>query len=294
MPQFAAPRTVRAEDLSTGAWLIATGLFKKIVIADNLSPLVDTVFAPDFRASGGDVLLASYAFALQIYGDFAGYSDMARGLSQLFGIELNVNFRFPYAVTNPREFWRHWHISLSTWLRDYLYKPLGGSRGGTWATNRNLLVTMVLGGLWHGAAWSFVLWGAYQGLWLVAHRGYESWRGVRTAPPLARDRRVARHDPSGVLRLAAVPRPLVRPDSDDDIGARHRLADQRRRGGVGLGAGRLRAAAGAAARLRMVEGRSAGRAEAAAGPALRRLRRGVLPDPAVRVVRRRPVHLLQF
>ncbi len=180
MPQFAAPRTVRAEDLSIGAWLIATGLFKKIVIADNLSPLVDTVFAPDFRAAGGDVLLASYAFALQIYGDFAGYSDMARGLSQLFGIELNVNFRFPYAVTNPREFWRHWHISLSTWLRDYLYKPLGGSRGGTWATNRNLLVTMVLGGLWHGAAWSFVLWGAYQGVWLVAHRGYEAWRGVRT------------------------------------------------------------------------------------------------------------------
>jgi alginate O-acetyltransferase complex protein AlgI len=179
MPQFAAPRTVRAADLSTGAWLIATGLFKKIVVADNLSPMVDAVFAPEFRAAGGDVVIATYAFALQIYGDFAGYSDMARGLSQLFGIELNVNFRFPYFVTNPREFWRHWHISLSTWLRDYLYKPLGGSRGGTWATNRNLLITMVLGGLWHGAAWSFVLWGAYQGVWLVAHRGYEAWRGAR-------------------------------------------------------------------------------------------------------------------
>ena len=168
----------RASDLTTGGWLIATGLFKKIVVADNLSPLVDAVFAPAFPAAGGDVLIATYAFALQIYGDFAGYSDMARGISQLFGIELNVNFRFPYAVTNPREFWRHWHISLSTWLRDYLYKPLGGSRGGTWATNRNLLITMVLGGLWHGAAWSFVLWGAYQGAWLVAHRGYEAWRGV--------------------------------------------------------------------------------------------------------------------
>ncbi|HWJ56286.1 MAG TPA: MBOAT family protein, partial [Vicinamibacterales bacterium] len=179
MPQFAAPRTIRPADLSTGAWLIATGLFKKIVVADNLSPMVDAVFAPDFPAAGGDVLIASYAFALQIYGDFAGYSDMARGLSQLFGIELNVNFRFPYAVTNPREFWRHWHISLSTWLRDYLYKPLGGSRGGRWATSRNLLITMVLGGLWHGAAWSFVLWGAFQGAWLVVHRGYDAWRGVR-------------------------------------------------------------------------------------------------------------------
>jgi alginate O-acetyltransferase complex protein AlgI len=179
MPQFAAPRTIRREDLSIGAWLIATGLFKKIVVADNLSPMVDAVFAPEFRAAGGDVLVATYAFALQIYGDFAGYSDMARGLSQLFGIELNVNFRFPYFVTNPREFWRHWHISLSTWLRDYLYLPLGGSRHGTWATNRNLLITMVLGGLWHGAAWSFVLWGLYQGVWLVAHRGYEAVRGVR-------------------------------------------------------------------------------------------------------------------
>jgi alginate O-acetyltransferase complex protein AlgI len=179
MPQFATPRIVRREDLVSGSWLIATGLFKKIVVADNLSPMVDAIFDPAFPAGGGDVLLASYAFALQIYGDFAGYSDMARGISQWFGIELNVNFRFPYAVTNPREFWRHWHISLSTWLRDYLYKPLGGSRGGAWATNRNLLITMVLGGLWHGAAWSFVLWGAYQGLWLVAHRGYEAWRGVR-------------------------------------------------------------------------------------------------------------------
>jgi alginate O-acetyltransferase complex protein AlgI len=178
MPQFAAPRTIRREDLATGGWLIATGLFKKIVVADNLSPMVDAVFDPAFPSAGGDVLIASYAFALQIYGDFAGYSDMARGLSQWLGIELNVNFRFPYTVTNPREFWRHWHISLSTWLRDYLYKPLGGSRGGAWLTNRNLLITMVLGGLWHGAAWSFVLWGAYQGAWLVLHRGYEAWRGV--------------------------------------------------------------------------------------------------------------------
>jgi len=172
MPQFAAPRTIRPADLSTGAWLIATGLFKKIVIADNLSPMVDAVFAPAFPAAGGDVLIACYAFALQIYGDFAGYSDMARGLSQLLGIELNVNFRFPYAVTNPREFWRHWHISLSTWLRDYLYIPLGGNRRGERRTYVNLMAVMLLGGLWHGASWTFVGWGLYHGLLLAAFRSF--------------------------------------------------------------------------------------------------------------------------
>jgi len=180
MPQFAAPRTIRPADLSTGAWLIATGLFKKIVIADNLSPMVDAVFAPAFPAAGGDVLIACYAFALQIYGDFAGYSDMARGLSQLLGIELNVNFRFPYTVTNPREFWRHWHISLSTWLRDYLYVSLGGNRGGTVRTMVNLMITMLLGGLWHGAAWTFVLWGAFHGAWLAIHRVVARARPPRT------------------------------------------------------------------------------------------------------------------
>jgi alginate O-acetyltransferase complex protein AlgI len=121
------------------------------------------------------VLIATYAFAFQIYGDFAGYSNMARGISKLFGIELNVNFRFPYFVTSPREFWQHWHISLSTWLRDYLYIPLGGNRGSELATMRSLMITMILGGLWHGAAWSFVLWGAYQGLALVIGREIRIW-----------------------------------------------------------------------------------------------------------------------
>jgi alginate O-acetyltransferase complex protein AlgI len=170
LPQIAHPRRIRREDVSQGLWLIATGLFKKMFVADNMSPLVDAIFDPAHPATGLEILLGSYAFALQIYGDFAGYSDMARGLSQLMGIELNVNFRFPYFVRDAREFWRHWHISLSTWLRDYLYIPLGGSRGTSWATRRNLLVTMVLGGLWHGAAWPFVLWGAYQGALLIAYR----------------------------------------------------------------------------------------------------------------------------
>ena len=121
------------------------------------------------------MLIATYAFAFQIYGDFAGYSNMARGISKLLGIELNVNFRFPYFVTSPQEFWRHWHISLSTWLRDYLYIPLGGSRGSELATMRNLMITMLLGGLWHGAAWTFVLWGAYQGLMLAIGREIRAW-----------------------------------------------------------------------------------------------------------------------
>jgi D-alanyl-lipoteichoic acid acyltransferase DltB (MBOAT superfamily) len=111
-----------------------------------------------------------YAFAFQIYGDFAGYSNIARGTSKLMGIELIENFRFPYLVRTPQEFWRHWHISLSTWLRDYLYIPLGGNRGSEGQTQRNLFITMVLGGLWHGAAWTFVLWGVYQGLLLIAYR----------------------------------------------------------------------------------------------------------------------------
>ena len=139
-------------------------------VADNLAPLVDTAFGPSAAPSGLDVLIATVAFAFQIYGDFAGYSNMARGLSKLMGIELNVNFLFPYFVTSPQAFWRNWHISLSTWLRDYLYIPLGGNRGSSAETNRNLIVTMVLGGLWHGAAWTFVLWGLYQGVVLVFAR----------------------------------------------------------------------------------------------------------------------------
>jgi D-alanyl-lipoteichoic acid acyltransferase DltB (MBOAT superfamily) len=151
-------------------------------VADNLAPLVDTVFGPSATPTGADILVATWAFAFQIYGDFAGYSNIARGVSKLMGIELNVNFLFPYFVTSPQDFWRHWHISLSTWLRDYLYIPLGGNRLGTVKTYRNLIVTMVLGGLWHGAAWTFVLWGAYQGVMLVAGRlvgGWASRTGLR-------------------------------------------------------------------------------------------------------------------
>jgi alginate O-acetyltransferase complex protein AlgI len=170
LPQIDAPRRITREQLRDGAWLIAWGYFQKVFVADNLAALADAVFAPAAQPSGINVLVGVYAFAFQIYGDFAGYSNIARGTSKLMGIELIENFRFPYLVRTPQMFWRHWHISLSTWLRDYLYIPLGGSRGPEWKTWRNLIITMGLGGLWHGAAWTFVIWGLYHGVLLVVYR----------------------------------------------------------------------------------------------------------------------------
>ena len=173
LPQIARVRRISRIQMYEGTWLIAWGLFQKIFVADNLAPLAVQVFAPAAHPSGINVLLGAYAFAFQIYGDFAGYSNIARGTSKLMGIELIENFRFPYLVLTPQAFWRHWHISLSSWLRDYLYIPLGGSRRGAWRTRGNLLVTMLLGGLWHGAAWTFVLWGLYQGALLILYRPVE-------------------------------------------------------------------------------------------------------------------------
>jgi D-alanyl-lipoteichoic acid acyltransferase DltB (MBOAT superfamily) len=175
LPQIRRPRTISDRQLVEGLWLIGWGLFQKMFVADNLGRLVDSVYGAPAAPGGLDVLVATYAFAFQIYGDFAGYSNIARGTSKLMGIELNVNFLFPYFVISPQAFWRNWHISLSTWLRDYLYIPLGGNRGSGLATMRNLLITMVLGGLWHGAAWTFVLWGVYQGVVLVVARTLAGW-----------------------------------------------------------------------------------------------------------------------
>jgi D-alanyl-lipoteichoic acid acyltransferase DltB (MBOAT superfamily) len=176
LTQIDSPRRITRDQLRDGGWLIAWGYFQKVFVADNLAGLVNTAFDPATPQTGVNVLLGTYAFAFQIYGDFAGYSNIARGTSKLMGIELIENFRFPYFVRTPQEFWRHWHISLSTWLRDYLYIPLGGNRGGEWRTRRNLFITMVLGGLWHGAAWTFVIWGVYQGVLLIAYRTLDSWR----------------------------------------------------------------------------------------------------------------------
>jgi len=169
IPQIENPRSITEEHFTRGCFLILLGLFKKIVVADGMSPTVDSVFNSIETPNGGAIILGAYAFALQIYCDFSGYTDIARGVSKLFGIELSLNFRFPYFSSNPSEFWRRWHMSLSTWLRNYLYIPLGGNRAGPFRTKVNLMITMLLGGLWHGAAWNFILWGAYQGGLLIVN-----------------------------------------------------------------------------------------------------------------------------
>jgi D-alanyl-lipoteichoic acid acyltransferase DltB (MBOAT superfamily) len=170
IPQIQRPRAFTIDAFTRGSFLILLGLFKKIVVADGLAPTVASVFNSSVPQSAPDIVLAVYAFALQIYCDFSGYTDIARGVAKLFGIELSQNFRFPYFSSNPSEFWKRWHISLSSWLRDYLYIPLGGNRLGEARTRVNLMITMLLGGLWHGAAWNFVAWGGYQGALLVGHR----------------------------------------------------------------------------------------------------------------------------
>jgi len=170
LPQILLPRKLTLDKFYEGCYLIFWGLFQKIFVADNLARIVNPIFASSTPYNGVQVLLAIYAFTFQIFCDFAGYSNIARGLGKTMGFDIIVNFKLPYFATNPREFWQRWHISLSTWLRDYLYIPLGGSRKGELNTYRNLAITMLLGGLWHGAAWTFVIWGAYQGLLLIVHR----------------------------------------------------------------------------------------------------------------------------
>jgi alginate O-acetyltransferase complex protein AlgI len=171
LPQIQNPRIITRAGIESGAWLIFWGLFKKCVIADNLAVIVNGAFGAG-ASTGAVSLLALYAFAFQIFCDFSGYSDIARGLARWMGIELMVNFNNPYFALNPKDFWARWHISLSTWLRDYLYIPLGGNRRGRRRTYINLALTMLLGGLWHGAAWTFIAWGAFHGLLLV---GYHAW-----------------------------------------------------------------------------------------------------------------------
>jgi len=166
----------RARSMPSGAplqgalLLILQGLFKKVVLADGVAVVANEVFSNPGEYSWIGATLGVVAFGIQIYGDFSGYTDIARGVSRLFGIELVVNFKQPYLSRNITEFWRRWHISLSDWLRDYLYIPLGGNRGGLWSTLRNLMLTMLLGGMWHGASWNFVMWGGLHGAFLVVHR----------------------------------------------------------------------------------------------------------------------------
>jgi D-alanyl-lipoteichoic acid acyltransferase DltB (MBOAT superfamily) len=192
IPQIEKPRDPRRVDTSRAFYLIATGLFKKVVIANYLaSSIVDQVFAAPGQHSSLEILIAIYAYAVQIYADFSGYTDIAIGIALLLGFSFPQNFDSPYAAVSVQDFWRRWHMTLSRWLRDYVYIPLGGNRRGTVLTYRNLMLTMLIGGLWHGAAWTFVVWGALHGLALAGERW---WHGRRAAPA---------HPPSGWPRWRA-------------------------------------------------------------------------------------------
>jgi D-alanyl-lipoteichoic acid acyltransferase DltB (MBOAT superfamily) len=171
LPQLRIVRNPETIRVNRALMLIVSGLFKKVIISNMLATrLVDPVFAVPQGFARWDTLLAVYGYAAQIYCDFSGYTDIAIGCALLLGYRFPRNFNAPYTATDPQDFWRRWHISLSSWLRDYLYVPLGGSRGTPNRTMVNLMITMLLGGLWHGAAWTFVIWGALQGIYLAVHR----------------------------------------------------------------------------------------------------------------------------
>ncbi|MEG0879827.1 MAG: MBOAT family O-acyltransferase [Janthinobacterium sp.] len=183
MPQFADPANAhpRAANFAIGLSIFTIGLAKKVLIADNLSPLAIPVFAAGAEPTLIEAWIGVLAYTYQLYFDFSGYSDMAIGLSRLFGVKLPLNFNSPYKATNIADFWRRWHMTLSRFLRDYLYIPLGGSRRGQAMRYRNLMLTMLLGGLWHGAGWTFVIWGGLHGLYLVLQQAWQRAFGTVTA-----------------------------------------------------------------------------------------------------------------
>jgi alginate O-acetyltransferase complex protein AlgI len=170
-------------DVTDGLSLFVAGLFKKVAIANYLALYVDPIYAAPERYNGAALAMATFAFAWQIYCDFSGYTDMARGVARIMGLRLMLNFDHPYLATGLGDFWSRWHISLSTWFRDYLYIPLGGNRSSAWATYRNLFLTMLISGLWHGASWTFVAWGALHGLAYVMTRGMERSEWYRHGIP---------------------------------------------------------------------------------------------------------------
>ena len=175
LPQLNENRRITKEGVEAGIQIFVFGLFKKIVLADNLSVFVDDVFERTAIYSGFSVLLGIIAYSLQIYFDFSGYSDMAIGCAKIFGYDFHKNFDLPYASKNVSEFWKRWHISLSSWLQSYLYIPLGGNRKGEARTYLNLMITMILGGLWHGANWTFVVWGALHGAALCVNKMFRKF-----------------------------------------------------------------------------------------------------------------------
>lgn len=191
IPQLEAAAGFDPAYLQDGLRWMLLGFFKKVYVADNCAILANYAFDPHTALNGYWAVLGVIAFGFQIYADFSGYTDIARGSAKLLGIDLVQNFRFPYVSRNPSDFWSRWHISLSTWFRDYLYIPLGGNRGGNWETLRNLGIVMLLAGLWHGASWIFVLWGAYHCVLLVLYRVFPPFRALAATAELSRWRRTA-------------------------------------------------------------------------------------------------------
>ncbi len=179
LPQIASKRKISIKDFKEGIFQISIGLFRKIVIADNLAIYVDSIYSDVSIHNSSSLLLATVFYAFQIYFDFAGYSDIAIGSAKLFGFRFERNFNTPYFSRSLTEFWRKWHISLSSWLRDYLYISLGGNRNGRIKTYRNLMLTMLLGGLWHGSSWNFVIWGGIHGVFLAMEKMVFSKLGIK-------------------------------------------------------------------------------------------------------------------
>ena len=175
LPQIYKKLEIKRDEISEGIYLILKGLIKKAIIADYVSQYADLVFGSPSGYSGFENLIAIYAYTLQIYCDFSGYTDMAMGFAKLMGFDLGINFNSPYKANNLTDFWRRWHISLSSWLRDYVYIPLGGNKKGEVRQNLNLFATMLIGGLWHGASWKFVFWGALHGLGLVINKQWDKY-----------------------------------------------------------------------------------------------------------------------
>ncbi|MHC4259127.1 MAG: MBOAT family O-acyltransferase, partial [Planctomycetota bacterium] len=186
LPQLRQTQRISAGNIADGLSLFVVGLFKKVALADMLAIYVDRVYDSPAEHGSLTLLFATYAFAWQIYFDFSGYTDMARGLAAAMGIKLTLNFNNPYTATGLRDFWRRWHITLSAWFRDYVYIPLGGNRNGKNRTYLYIMLTMMIGGLWHGAAWNFVLWGALHALGRILFGDLEKTAGYQKIPRLIR------------------------------------------------------------------------------------------------------------
>lgn len=214
LPQLRKPVVVTHEMMGVGTWFIIMGLFKKCIISDYISTnFVSRIFDNPALYSGLENLLGVYGYALQLYCDFSGYSDMAIGIALWMGFHIPANFRAPYKSDSITDFWRRWHISLSTWLRDYLYISLGGNRCSRWRMYFNQFMTMLLGGLWHGASWNFVIWGSVHGVALCAHKAWQkvlghdkSYHPTGVLPHFGH----CAHVPFGMFQLAVLCRQFVR------------------------------------------------------------------------------------